>query len=190
MPNQASGVSDLSVSTVNKVEFLWKIIQRFDFYINSTNTKASAIIAFNIFVLGGIVLKASELLPAKQTYRFLAAVSSVSLLIAAIASLVSLGITFSVISPFLKSFKKQDRYTSNLFFIHVANLGDPIRLYQQIESADDEDVLKDLSVQAYSLAQGLNKKFNKMRIAFQAMIFFQFPAFGLAVLIKLFTLVF
>jgi hypothetical protein len=190
MPNQASELSDLPVNSVSKVDFLWKIIQRFDFYINSTNTKASAIIAFNTFVVGGIVLKASDLLPAKQLHHCLAIVSSVSLLIAATASLVSLGITFSVISPFLKSSEKQEQYTSSIFFAHVAALSDPIKFYQQIQYVDDEKILKDLCVQSHSLAQGLNSKFNRMQIAFRAIIFFQFPALGFVILIKLCTLAF
>jgi Family of unknown function (DUF5706) len=190
MLNQEAELNEEPVNSINKTDFLWKVIQRFDFYINSTNTKASAIIAFNAFIGGSIILKASDLLPSIEAHHYLIVASSISLFTAAIASLVSLVITFSVISPFLTSSKNHVNYVSIVFFAHIAELNDPIEFYHQVQSSNDETILQDLSVQAYSLAKGLNGKFKKMAIAFSAIVFFQLPAFGLVILIKLYTLIF
>ncbi len=181
--------------SINKIDFLWKTIQRFDFYINSTNTKASSIIAFNTFVLGGIVLKASEILPSKGIDHCLYLTSGISLIISAIASLVSLIVTFFVISPFLKSSgdtdtKVKEPYSSTVFFADVSRLGSATQLLEQIKSSSDEVIYQDLSTQAYSLAQGLNGKFEKIKIIFYWILLVQLPAFGIVISIKLYTLIF
>lgn len=179
--------------SINKIDFLWKTIQRFDFYINSTNTKASAIIAFNTFILSGIVLKASEILPStKVDYRFDTA-SGVALVISAITSLLSLLVTFFVISPFLKSSENKilngvEPYSSAIFFSHVAGLDSATQLHGKLKSSSDEIICQDLSVQAYSLAQGLDGKFKKIKMIFY-LIFIQLIAFGIVILIKLYTLI-
>jgi hypothetical protein len=181
--------------SINKMDFLWKTIQRFDFYINSTNTKSSSIIAFNTFVLGGIVLKASEILPSQGVDHRLYLACGISLIMSAIASLVSLIATFFVISPFLKSSggadpKVQEPYSSTVFFAHVAGLSSATHLLEQIKSSSDEVIYQDLSIQAYSLAQGLNGKFEKFKIIFYWILFVQLPTFGIVISIKLYTLIF
>lgn len=181
--------------SINKIDFLWKTIQRFDFYINSTNVKASSIIAFNTFVLGGIVLKASEILPLKGVDHCLYLASGISLIISAIASLVSLITTFFVISPFLKSSgdtdpKVKEPYSSTIFFADIAKLSSATQLLEQIKSSSDEVIYQDLSIQAYSLAQGLNGKFEKIKMIFYCILLVQLPAFGIVISIKLYTLIF
>jgi Family of unknown function (DUF5706) len=181
--------------SINKMDFLWKTIQRFDFYINSTNTKASSIIAFNTFVLGGIVLKASEILPPKGVDHYLYLASGVCLIISAIASLVSLIATFFVISPFLKSSgdtdtKVKEPYSSTIFFADIAKLSSSNQLLEQVKSSSDEVIYEDLSIQAYSLAQGLDGKFKKIKMIFYWILFVQLPTFGGVIAIKLYTLIF
>ena len=181
--------------SINKMDFLWKTIQRFDLYINSTNTKASAIIAFNTFVLSGIVLKASEILPSKEVDQFFYIASGISLIVSAIACLVSLIATFFVVSPFLKSFgdtdsKVKEPYSSTVFFADVARLSSATQLLEKIRSSSDEVIYHDLSIQSYSLARGLMGKFEKIKMIFYWILFVQLPAFGIIISIKLYTLIF
>jgi Family of unknown function (DUF5706) len=190
MLNQEAELNGEPVYSINKIDFLWKVIQRFDFYINSTNTKASAIIAFNAFIGGSIILKTSDLLPSIEAHHYLIVASSISLFTAAIASLVIFGATFLVISPFLKSSQSESEKLSNIFFAHVAKRENPIEFYGQIQSSNDDQLCQDLSIQAYSLAQGLDKKFRKMQIVFRVTIFFQLPACSFVILVKLYTLLF
>ena len=194
----ASGGGNLVVTepqhSINKMDFLWKTIQRFDFYINSTNTKASAIITFNTFILSGIVLKAPEILPSTKVDYRLYAVSGVALVISAITSLLSLLATFFVISPFLRSSENKtlDRaepYSSTIFFSHVAGLDSATQLHEKLKFSSDETICQDLSIQAYSLALGLDGKFKKIKMIFY-LIFIQLIAFGIVILIKLYTLIF
>jgi hypothetical protein len=181
--------------SVNKVDFLWKVIQRFDFYINSTNTKASAIIAFNTFVLGGIVFRAIDILPSTEIDHRYYLVSGYALIISAISSLVSLIATFFVISPFLKSSgdsssNGNEPYSSMIFFCHIAKLDSAFQFNEKIQFSNDDEICKDLSIQAYSLAQGLNRKFETIKMIFFWIFLIQLPAFGITISIKLYTLIF
>ncbi len=72
-------------------DLLWKIIQRYDYYIGTTNAKAAIIATFNTFVFGAIVIKWQDLLPLFGAHRHAAILAGCFLAVAAIASLVSLG---------------------------------------------------------------------------------------------------
>lgn len=46
----------------DKMEFLFKAISRYDFYINATNAKASLILVWNGIVIGTVLLKFDTIL--------------------------------------------------------------------------------------------------------------------------------
>lgn len=169
---------------LEKDEFVWKIISRFDHYIGTTNTKATVIVAFNTFVFSAIVLKWADLLLPYQGQRAIVFISSLLLLVAALSSLVSLAAVFLVINPFLKSPKKPAKYHSIIFFGHVAEYDKADEYLQCVQSSDEDKLTEDLCIQAHALAQGLDKKFRIMKIAVYAILFFQLPSLALLILIK------
>lgn len=166
-------------------DFVWKVISRFDHYINTTNTKATVIVAFNTFVFSAIVLKWSDLLQTFGQKVFVAILVSLLLFIAAISSLVSLAAVFQVINPFLKSPKNPTKYHSKMFFGHIAEFETPEDYHQCVRKLDNEELLRDCCMQAHVLARGLNDKFRKMKIAIGAILFVQLPALGLLILVKI-----
>lgn len=170
-------------------DLLWKVIQRYDYYIGTTNAKAAIIATFDTFVFGAIVIKWQDLIPLFGTHRSAAILVGCFLAVAAIASLVSLWATFLVINPFVKSPKSPTQYHSVLFFSHVAEHEVPENYLTCIDQVDDESLCKDLGLQAHSLALGVRDKFQKMKIAVGAIIFAQIPALAAMVLIKLWTLI-
>lgn len=174
---------------MSSADFLWKVINRFDHYINTTNTKATVIVAFDTFIFSAIVLKWYDLLQTFGSQTVAAILVSFLLLMAAISSLVSLAAVFQVINPFLKSPKNPAKYHSKIFFGHIAEFENPEDYHQCVKEATDEELLKDCCMQAHVLAKGLNDKFRKMKIAIGAILFVQLPALGLMILVKIISVV-
>lgn len=170
-------------------DLLWKVIQRYDYYIGTTNAKAAIIATFNTFVFGAIVIKWQDLLPLFGAHRNAAILAGCFLAVAAIASLVSLWAIFLVINPFVKSPKRPAQYHSVIFFSHVAEHEIPENYLTCVEQINEEALCKDLGLQAHSLALGVRDKFQKMKIAVGAIIFAQIPALAAMVIIKLWTLI-
>ncbi len=170
---------------MSSTDFLWRVINRFDHYINTTNTKATVIVAFDTFIFSAIVLKWGELLQTFGQQAVAIAIVSLLLFIAAISSLFSLATVFQVINPFLKSPKDPTKYHSKIFFGHIAEFDTPEEYHQCVNELNNEELLRDCCMQAHVLARGLNDKFRKMKIAVGAILFVQLPALGLMILVKI-----
>jgi hypothetical protein len=173
---------------IETADFLWKVIQRYDYYIGTTNAKAALIVAFDTFVFGGIVLKWQDLLPFFGAHYKAAILASCLLFIAALASLVSLWTIFLVISPFLKSPRSPTKYHSAVFFGHVSEHKSADDYLGCVRDLDEETLSRDLCAQAHVLSQGLRDKFHSTKISVRAILFGQLPALVLMVLVKLYTL--
>jgi hypothetical protein len=172
------------MSFKEKSDFLWKTIGRFDIYYNSVNAKASALIAFNVFVVTGIAIKWNDLSiwfvqPCART------VAGGALFVAVAASIISLWKTFATVNPFLASPKKLSSYQSLIFFNHVAEYEKPEDYLDAIQKLNDDDAIKDLSFQAHALARGLKKKFADLRVAIGVILILQIPALALFFLLHL-----
>jgi len=168
---------------LDRRDFLWKVIGRYDFYIGSINAKAAFLIAFNVFVITGIVLKWSDILQlCGPKYPFADLVASILLAVAALASLASLFFTFHAVNPFLKSPKDPRVYHSAVFFGHVAEHDDPEKYLSHVMDLDEEKAVKDLAYQAHVLAMGTVGKFGWIKWAIVA-ILIEIPVFALLVVI-------
>ncbi|UCH96618.1 MAG: hypothetical protein JSV88_07145 [Candidatus Aminicenantes bacterium] len=160
-------------------ENLWKILNRFDHLIESTNTKSALIIAFNTFVFGGIVLKWEDLLP--STPLCLVIIGIISLAAAAISSAVSLWFTLHAIRPFLES----HNYHSNVFFKDIAEYKKPGDYLEKVKEMFPDFLTQDLAYQIHILSQGMAKKFNCLKKASQAIFYAQIPALVLFMVVKI-----
>lgn len=162
--------ADKSFGTKDRIDFLFKIINRFDFYINSTNTKASLIIAWNGVLIGTVLLKYGEILQAFGAGTNARALSVWLLFLIGGSAVLSNFIVFSVIFPFLKfnskraAVGKMFQDESLLFFSAVAKLDSEDYLKKLVENTED-DILMDLADQTTTVAQGLNRKMYLLRIS-------------------------
>jgi hypothetical protein len=159
-----------NLTSPNRSDFVWKVIGRFDTYIDGTNKKATVLVAFNTFVLGTIVLKWKDLQQILAGHPRSLLVAAVFITVAAIGTLVGLGLAFLAIHPFLKSFKKPGDYHSNLFFVHVAEHPTGADYRAAVIKADSECDITDLCHQAHILACGLTSKMTRLQISFWATI--------------------
>jgi hypothetical protein len=157
---------------------LWHIIKRFDHLIETTNTKAALIIAFNTFILGGIVLKWGELLPQNPLWLIIA--GSIILAAAAGACVVSLFFTFRAIAPYLRS----HNYRSNVFFKDIKEHGEPEEYHKEMTGLTTDHLTRDLSFQVHIIAGGMSKKFKCLEDAVHAILYAQLPALLLFVVVR------
>lgn len=166
--------------STNKIDILWKIINRFDLYIDATNTKAGIFIGFNTFVFTGIILKMEDLLP-KGHYIF-SLIAEVFLMVAAIASLISLWKIFKAINPYLYS---PNESLSNIFCNHIATRKSAEEYIKCIKEMGEESFIDDLGVQTYTIAKGLKEKFKLMGDITSITLYGQVTPLTLTIIIKM-----
>ena len=87
----------------SRIDLLMKIINRYDTYITSTNAKASLVIAWNGAVIGSILLKYQEIISQFSCMCKLSAVLPILLVMCGLLALISTGLIFGVVFPFLTS---------------------------------------------------------------------------------------
>jgi hypothetical protein len=172
---------------MNKLDFLWKVIARYDQYIQSTNAKAAALLAYSAIVVGGILLKSSDILTMFQNHPVASRLVAFCLAIAAIASVIVLWVTFFVILPFLKSPPKGN---SAIFFGDVANHETGKFYAEQISNLNEEAAVSDLAVQTHVIAGATIKKFRYMRFGMLAILGVQLPALAIIVMTRLVLLLY
>lgn len=165
-PNSEKSTGD-DAQQKEKVEYLFKIIGRYDTYINSTNAKASLVIAWNGVVIGTILLKYNDILSNYKPPDWAVVVASILLALMGICSVISIVLIFNVIFPFLKPTSRTPTGRvlideSAVFFGSVAKLGAD-EYQKQISGLTSATLLADLTDQAVILAQGLNAKMQLIR---------------------------
>lgn len=173
--------------TGTKTDFLWKTMGRIDSYIGTTNAKAALIVAFDTFLLGGLLLKAGDILtPLKPVPS---AHTAALWLIAAIgvASVVSLWLTLSVVQPFLTSNKRPGQYHSRIFFGDIAEVKDTIAFMSQVRGANADEMLDDLAQQVHVVSGIACTKFKRLRRVTQVAVFAQIPVLLALLLVALFA---
>lgn len=150
-----------------KIELIFKKILRYDFYVNSTNAKASLIIAWNGVVIGTILLKYNEIISLYENVRFAYYLSTLILLFIGFASVISIAFVFQVVNPFLTASHNKKDGKSLFFFGSVAKLSFSEYKQKELESTYS-DTLSDLIEQSYVISDGLNKKMNSLQKSIKA----------------------
>lgn len=137
-----------------KLEQTKFIISRFDTYMESTQTKSNLYLALNTAILGGIITLAASNKPENIT-----CLGVIILGITALLAVLSITITLIAITPYLKS--ASDKGDSVIFFQDVTNYTYD-EYNEKIYAISDKKFLSDLTCQAYSLAEGLKRKYKKL----------------------------
>lgn len=144
----------------NKYEHGKFIIQRFDEYFNSINNKAAFYIAVNTFIFGGICTGYISLYDKVTAGMDVLIFSSFHLL----CSFGSILYTLFAMTPFTKHSYSYNNSTSLLFFGGIAKFT-CADFQQKYLNQDDALLLEDMTEQIHCLANGLNKKFKRLKIA-------------------------
>ena len=165
-----------------QVDFCWRVIQRFDGYINATNTKAANVLTFNSFVFATVVLKWGDISQSFGHYPVATEFGALLLLVCAVASVVSLWFGLNAIVPVLNSPKEPNKYHSLVFFGHVAEFSNPEAYAEAVRAGTTASAADDLAKQAHALAKIAAKKFWQLTWAARLIVFVQLPAFFLMIL--------
>lgn len=137
-----------------KIEHVKFIIDRFDTYMESTQTKSNLYLALNTAILGGIITLAASSKPEDVTLFSVLILGSIAFL-----AVTSITITLIAITPYLVSASSENK--SVIFFQDVrnSNFDD---YADKIKDMSDKKFLRDLTCQAYSLAGGLQSKYKRL----------------------------
>lgn len=147
--------------TIEKDKFLWETIKRLDFYINTTNTKTTIILAFNTFIITGVALKFNDILNSIQN-KNLHTFGAILLGLICLVSLLSCIFAFQIINPFLKSNGNTNGYKSKIFFGDIAS--NTLQSYiDSISGMNQKNIVEDLATQVHVISVGRTKKFNSTR---------------------------
>lgn len=130
-------------------------IDRFDHYYESVNSKTNLYITLNTFVISA-VSAASQNLLAQLGNSFWAKFLIVSIIVVASISLIY---TIWSSIPYLRSDND-----SVFYFGYVSRLSLK-DLLSKLETSTTESITRDLGQQLHALAQGLENKFRKLRVA-------------------------
>jgi len=173
------------ISYRDKIDFLNKKMSRFDFYINTTNTKASVIMAWNGIIIGTILLKYDIIMSLYPCVTLMNHIASIILIVIGVLSITSVAFAFQVIFPFLTSSARADNSKSLFFFGDVGNM--TIEEYERAESNTSyKKIFSDAVGQYHILAVGLRDKMKHMRRSIMA-VFYTICAIFLMLLLKVVT---
>ena len=153
MPDQSSPTP---MPLPDRRAFLWKLLDRYDVYIGSTINRAAAVTALNTLIVGYVILKAGDILPAFRGHSKLRLAAFGGLGVAGLAALVSTFLSFVALVPYLGSAANTGR--SLIFFKDVASRKRSA-FKTEVVSISDESAEGDLAEQVHDVASGLNKKF-------------------------------
>jgi hypothetical protein len=176
---------DERLDEAQRIDFLWKVIARYDTYISATNTKASFIVALNSFMVGTILVKWNSIV-SDASGSALRNVLHLALGATAVCAAVAVVLCLLAVAPYLRTKGDESHYLSAVFFGDVAMHSLPGDYRDYIVKATRRSLAEDLSFQAHALAGGLAKKFRLIKAGMNVAIFGQVPALivlGVAILI-------
>lgn len=130
-------------------------IDRFDQYFDGVNNKSNIVLGFGTLIFGTLVAVYPSLTKVVD-FNWVMHANFGILITLGFASMLILIIT-SI--PHLKSSGK-----SIHFFLSISNMGESA-FQTKSENINDEEEMKDLRKQVFHLANGLSKKFKRLRIA-------------------------
>lgn len=141
------------------------IIQRYDNYISGANVKGNFILAFNTFLTGGVISnysKMTDLIKADCG----AALLNTALCFLVISSIITTIFVINAVYPYLISGNSSmDRYHSHIFFNSVTEFESDKAYHGSLTKVTDIEFERDLSHQAFQLANGLKSKYSNIKWA-------------------------
>lgn len=141
------------------------IIGRFDNYISQANVKGNFLLAFNTFLIGGILTNYSKVTEFVKCPSLLI-ILNVILAIMFILSIVTAFFVIKAVYPFLHSSNSsKEKYHSHIFFNSVSEFKDGNEYFNSLKNHTEEEFDSDLANQAYLLAKGLKKKYKFLQLA-------------------------
>ena len=172
---------------MNDKQNLWEILTRLDTFVNTTNFKSAVVLAFNTFILSGIIIQFEELTKQIGTcHPTLKLIGSIIIVCIVVISLISVIFVLLVIKPFLESHTNPND-KSVIYFGDIANNSSAENFIDAVKQKDDNNYNKDIGEQIYSISDGLKRKYRRMKWAINLIIFGSIPLAFIYLLIVIFS---
>jgi len=140
------------------------IISRFDAYISQANVKGNFLLAFNTFLIGGIITNYSKIIELVGCEQILFV--NCILIVMFILSIITAFFVIKAVYPFLSSSNSsKEKYHSHIFFNSVSEFKDGNGYFDSLSNHNDKQFDSDLANQAYLLAKGCKKKYKNLQLA-------------------------
>ena len=167
----------------NKIDFLFDILKRYDHYIATTNFKVGLTMSFLLTVILGLIHSSMSFGTNNNVNKFVFFLLVVLVVITVAISLIAIVYLFSVVFP---NTNTPVTYKSLIFFGDVANTTDGANsYYEKIKNASEEDILKDIAFQTFTVAEITTDKFKKLQTVFTIIKRGVLPFFFLSIIFLL-----
>jgi hypothetical protein len=164
---------------------LWKILQRLDGYVNTTNARAPLVMTFNTFVVGGTVLQWRTIVQEFTEASWAVTVASILLVVIGGAALVSLALVFRIIAPSHAGGSGSATPQSLIFFEEIARHASADAYATRVSGVTEAALMADLARQAMGVATSLREKYQILRRATRIILRIQIPAVATLLVLKL-----
>ncbi len=130
----------------------WEILKRYDFYVESSNTRATVIVAFDTLIFTDITLNWKAILPPPSKNNDVVQYFAIALLsVAVISSLISLWKGFSVIDPFVRSANESGAERLQSFFCLGVPFHTPEKTIEHLQHLTKEELSRANASKLYLL---------------------------------------
>lgn len=168
-----------------KHKLLTEIINRLDIYINATNSKVAIILSYCIAYIAGLGFKLSSLSDTQIHNASWYLLLSIYLL-SVVFTLLAAHYAYRAMAPQLPSGRATYELPSTIFFGDIAkHPGGRDGYVMSVLQLTEEDVVRDLAKQAYTLATIADSKFALIVKAYKCIVRFQIPLFALFLVLLL-----
>lgn len=167
----------------DKADFLLDVLKRYDHYVATTNFKVGLMMSFLGAVVLGLTIRVLLLDPIQGEISCTRYATIISIVLTIASSLYA---AIQLLRAVFPSTKNEDGSGSLIFFGSVVSENENAEeYYKKVLSIEQEELLKDLSIQTYNMAGVVNQKFKVLKNAVNTMIFATIPllAISLALLI-------
>ena len=168
--------------SINRWEFGWKVLLRYDQYISATNAKAAFVLALNgavLTLLFNSIAITDGIKPNWLKEWWIIPTTILTLVIVAVILM-----TLLTVSPRLWSPKNTKVPESMIYFgsLEKQNCAKYLTL---VNSSNDDKLMDDILIQVHTVGSILSEKFELLRKAFWLLTYIQMPLFLLMVTIKI-----
>lgn len=143
----------------NKYEHAKFIIERFDHYYDTINNKGSFYIGLNTFIFGGLCAGYISI----ENKVNQGCLFWLLLVLTFLICIISIFLTITAVSPFLKDNDNNDDNASLIFFGGISKYS-LNNFLERIKEEDDDSVKEEMYRQVHCLAKGLKSKFKKLSV--------------------------
>lgn len=169
----------------DKCTFLFDVLKRYDHYIGTTNFKVGLLMSFVAAIILGLSIRIILMGPSESDCDYLYFAASASSVLTILLSLIAAIHLLRVVLPNSKTNKG---YKSMIFYGDVLATDNGADGYaKKVKEATPEEILEDLSKQAFMVAEIVSEKFRVLKVAVNIAVYGVVPMLAVSLLLLIFN---